>query len=130
MGLFSRKKKIDAPPSLDVPSPVNINKGISEPDIPPIPSESYSNNSFENTINDNTMLDEAPMPTDIDDMDVPSPPKDTEELQSFPSEVDEDIPPSPPQEIKQEIPRMNDESTPMFPSMPEEDNFRGQDFGP
>lgn len=42
MGWFSKKKGLDAPPSLDAPPPISSEEkqefGLSEPDIPPIPS--------------------------------------------------------------------------------------------
>ena len=75
MGLFSKKKKIDAPPLMDVPSPVNIsskadNNLFGEPDIPHISSNmpDFSNQKM------NNKMDEAPLPDDINGMEVPLPP--------------------------------------------------------
>ncbi|MBT4540990.1 hypothetical protein HOC35_05745 [Candidatus Woesearchaeota archaeon] len=128
MGLFSKKKKIDAPPRLDVPSPgeVDSSSSFGEPDIPPIPSIE-SNSRQEQTI-----LDDVPLPTgpeSEEEVNIPLPPEDMEEQQQ-PKEFNEDIPPSPPQELTQE-PQLMQDSSPMFPSMPEEHDFNAQkEMGP
>jgi hypothetical protein len=128
MGLFSKKKKIDAPPLMDVPSPVSISSDnnqnqFGEPDIPPIPS------SNSNNIISKSDMDDAPLPN-INDLDVPLPPspeelkltnhKNNQPIQEDNENLDNDLPPLPPEENNQEtIPSMN-ESSPLFPSMDEE----------
>lgn len=135
MGIFNKKKKIDAPPLMDVPSPVNISSGaddhlFGEPDIPHISSVDMPNFSNQK-MNDN--MDEAPLPDDLNDVEVPLPPSNslsyTDDLNDDSNlsndNSDEDLPPLPPNQPK--IPSMN-ESSPIFPEMNESELDSKQDM--